>query len=231
MGKDARAEAVWPDGGRDTGRLQLEMPRLSFRGDARKVFQGKDLAGVRADGNDLILADGTRFRLPGRAQAWADEIVAPKGRLDKLGVKPGQRVAILNLPDPAFLAELAARTAVSAAAPSLDILFYGADSDDELAAIGGLVSLLADRGALWVVSLKGRAAKVKDVEVMAAAKAHGLVDNKVCAFSDARTALRFTRRLAPMPPRSAAPAPVRAKPRGGSAPGRGPGRSSGRSPR
>jgi hypothetical protein len=35
---------------------------------------------------------------------------------------------------------------------------------------------------------------VKDVEVMAAAKAVGLVDNKVCSFSETRTALRFTRR-------------------------------------
>jgi hypothetical protein len=46
------------------------------------------------------------------------------------------------------------------------------------------------------VSLKGKAARVKDVEVMAAAKAHGLVDTKVCAFSDTRTALRFVRRRA-----------------------------------
>lgn len=29
---------------------------------------------------------------------------------------------------------------------------------------------------------------------MAAAKAFGLVDNKVCSFSETRTALRFTRR-------------------------------------
>jgi hypothetical protein len=35
---------------------------------------------------------------------------------------------------------------------------------------------------------------VKDVEVMAAAKACGLVDNKVVGFSDTLTALRFVRR-------------------------------------
>ncbi|MDB5463187.1 MAG: hypothetical protein JWP23_1576, partial [Phenylobacterium sp.] len=39
-----------------------------------------------------------------------------------------------------------------------------------------------------------KAATVKDVEVMAAAKAHGLVDNKVVAFSPTLTSLRFTRR-------------------------------------
>lgn len=44
------------------------------------------------------------------------------------------------------------------------------------------------------MSLKGKLARVKDVEVMAAAKACGLVDTKVCAFSDTRTALRFVRR-------------------------------------
>ena len=49
-------------------------------------------------------------------------------------------------------------------------------------------------GALWIVSLKGKAARLKDTEVMAAAKAVGLVENKVCAFSETRTALRFTRR-------------------------------------
>ena len=49
-------------------------------------------------------------------------------------------------------------------------------------------------GVVAWVSLKGRLLRVKDIEVMAAAKTHGLVDNKVCSFSETRTALRFTRR-------------------------------------
>lgn len=198
MGKDARADATWPDGGRDTGRLQLEMPRLSFRGDARKVFQGKDLAGVRADGNDLILADGTRFRLPGRAKGWMDEILNPKGRLDKLGVKPGLRIATVNLDDADFAAELeAAEICLTDEPAGLDLLFYGADSPAELAAIGDLAPRLVERGGLWIVSLKGKLARIKDVEVMAAARTHGLVDIKVCAFSETRTALKLVRRRAP----------------------------------
>jgi hypothetical protein len=80
----------------------------------------------------------------------------------------------------------------------LDLLFYAADSERELARIEGLVPTLSDKGALWVVSKKGKAATVKDVEVMAAAKAHGLVDNKVVAFSDTLTALRFVRRKEPV---------------------------------
>jgi hypothetical protein len=192
VGKEAQVEAVWPDGGRDVGRLQYEPPKLIFRGPGRRVFEGEALAGVRADGFDLVLAGGARFRLPTKAASWADAILKPKGRLEKLGVKAGLRIAVLNLEDADFADELAGVTPATGAA--LDLLFYGADSAAELAAIGDLVPRLADRGALWVVSMKGKAARVKDVEVMAAAKTHGLVDTKVCAFSVTRTALKFVRR-------------------------------------
>lgn len=56
------------------------------------------------------------------------------------------------------------------------------------------VRALSAKGAIWIVSRKGEAATVKDVEVMAAAKAFGLVDNKVVGFSKTHTALRFVRR-------------------------------------
>ncbi|HEX3919373.1 MAG TPA: DUF3052 domain-containing protein [Caulobacteraceae bacterium] len=191
MGKDAQVEAIWADGARDAGRLQYEPPRLIFRGAERRVFEGEALAGVIAEGAELVLASGARFRLPNPAASWADAIARPKGRLDKLGVKPGLRLGLANLDDPAFAAEL---PALAEGGDALDLLFYGADSEGDLAAIATLVPRLADRGALWIVSLKGKAARLKDTDVMAAAKSHGLVDTKVCAFSDTRTALKFVRR-------------------------------------
>lgn len=196
MGRDVDAiQARFADGA-DIGRLQWEAPRLIFRGASRRVFEGEALKNLVADGGDLVLADGSRFTL-GRIQAgrWVAAISNPPGRLDKLGVRPGLRVAVVNLADPDFAAELAGRVSSVNTFNELDILFFGADSSDELARIPELVAKLAPRGALWIVSLKGKLLRVKDVEVMAAAKAHGLVDNKVCAFSDTRTALRFTRRL------------------------------------
>lgn len=196
MGRDVDAiQARFADGA-DIGRLQWEAPRLIFRGASRRVFEGEALKNLVADGGDLVLADGSRFTL-GRIQAgrWVAAISNPPGRLDKLGVRPGLRVAVVNLADPDFAAELAGRVSSVNTFNELDILFFGADSSDELARIPDLVAKLAPRGALWIVSLKGKLLRVKDVEVMAAAKAHGLVDNKVCAFSDTRTALRFTRRL------------------------------------
>lgn len=195
MGRDIHTTGVFPEGPEE-GRLQYEPPNLIFRGAGRRVWSGEALRGVRAEGGDLVLADGARFRL-GDVQAarWADAIANPKGRLDKLGVKPGMRVAVVGVDDAALEGELAARDAAPVDDLSaLDLLFYAADSADDLARIGELVPALAEKGALWVVSRKGKAATVKDVEVMAAAKSFGLVDNKVVGFSDTLTALRFTRR-------------------------------------
>jgi len=197
MGKDATVRATF-DEGPDEGRLQLEGGRLLFRGAQRRVFEGEALAGLKAEGDDLVLADGSRFQLGAKAAAsWAQAILNPKGRLDKIGVKPGMRVGVVNVADADLAAELTARDAAPVAAlKDLDLLFYGADSPAELERIPELIPALAATGALWIASRKGKAATLKDVEVMAAAKAHGLVDNKVVGFSDTLTALRFTRRRA-----------------------------------
>ena len=195
MGKDAQVRAVFADGA-DEGRLRYEAPKLLFRGAQRRVFEGEALTGVRAEGGDLVTPDGSRFAL-GEKQAagWAEAINHPKGRLDKIGVKPAMRVAVLGVADELFPAELTACGAVLANdLGDLDLLFYAADSAEDLARVVDLVPALADKGALWIVSRKGKAATVRDVEVMAAAKAAGLVDNKVVGFSDTLTALRFVRR-------------------------------------
>jgi hypothetical protein len=195
MGKDAQVRARFADG-EDAGRLQYEPPRLLFRGAQRRVFEGEALKGVRAEAGDLVLADGSRFTLGEKAAiGWADAILHPKGRLDKIGVKPGLRVAILGVDDPDLAAELIAMGAPPLDdATNLDLLFYAADNAEALSHIGGLVPSLGEKGALWVVSAKGEAASVRDIEIMAAARAVGLVDNKVVGFSGTHTALRFVRR-------------------------------------
>jgi hypothetical protein len=200
LGKAAEVGAVFADGA-DHGRLQHEPPKLVFRGARRRVFEGEALKGVRAEGSDLVLADGARFTLGEKpAASWADAILNPKGRLDKIGVKSGMRTAVIGVADDTFTAELAASGAVPVTElKELDLLFYAADSAEDLAKVEGLIPALAEAGAMWIVSKKGKAATLKDVDVMAAAKATGLVDNKVVGFSPTLTALRFTRAKA-LPP-------------------------------
>jgi hypothetical protein len=122
--------------------------------------------------------------------------------LDKLGVRPGMRVAIvgtLHDDDEAaeaaeFRSGLADRTSDvrdTAPEPDTDIVFLAADATSDLAALAGLRPRIRPNGAIWVVSRKGRAATLRDVDVMAAGRDHDLVDNKVVAFSPTRTALRL----------------------------------------
>jgi hypothetical protein len=197
LGKEATVQAQFADGP-DEGRLQYEPPKLVFKGRERRAYDAEALAGVSAQGADLVLADGSRFTLGEKqALAWVEAILNPKGRMDKIGVKPGMRAAVMGVKDPTLSSELSAKGAVPVSElANLDLLFYAADSAEALARVGALVPMLSEKGALWIVSHKGKAATVKDVEVMTAAKAHGLVDNKVVAFSPTLTSLRFVRRKA-----------------------------------
>jgi hypothetical protein len=122
--------------------------------------------------------------------------------LDKLGVKPGARVAIIRIHDVIFLAMLPERTTditEGEPLPATDLIFLGADSIDELLEIGSLQRAIVANGAIWVISRKGKQATLRDVDVIDAAKAVGLVDNKVASFSDTHTALRLVIPVAKRP--------------------------------
>jgi hypothetical protein len=124
-------------------------------------------------------------------------------RLDKLGIRPGMRVALVDLDDPGFEAELRERTHDITAGdplPDTSVIMFAADSEDALGRLPALRERLVPNGAIWVVSRKGRAATLRDVDVMAAARAAALVDNKVASFDDTRTALRLVIPVALRPP-------------------------------
>jgi hypothetical protein len=118
--------------------------------------------------------------------------------LDKLGVKAGQRVSVIGRSDGAFRAELAAvvsDAAVGKPRSESDLIFLGAEDPKDLAAMKTLEGSIKRDGAIWVVYPKGQK-HIREVDVIAAGKAAGLVDNKVCRFSETHTALRFVIPLA-----------------------------------
>lgn len=123
----------------------------------------------------------------------ANEYVSTRPLIDKLGVKPMSRVSVLGIDDESFWEQLQARTPdVSRRLRNdSDVIFYAADSEAALKKLKSLQDHIRKDGAIWVVSLKGKRAKIRDVQVIAAAKAAGLVDNKVAAFSETHTALRL----------------------------------------
>jgi hypothetical protein len=116
--------------------------------------------------------------------------------IDKLGVRQGGRVAIVGQVDPdgSFRELLAERTddvTDGEPLPDTDLVFLAADGVPELSSLPDLRSRIRPNGAIWVISRKGRASTLRYADLLEAAQASGLVDNKVASFSDTHTALRF----------------------------------------
>jgi hypothetical protein len=114
--------------------------------------------------------------------------------IDKLGIRPGMRVAILGVDDPDIRGLIGDRTTDFTEGwpePDTDIVLLAADSPGELEPLEALAGRIRPNGAIWVVSRKGKAATLRDVQVIEAAIAAGLVDNKVASFSATHTAARL----------------------------------------
>lgn len=122
--------------------------------------------------------------------------------VDKLGIKPGARIALLNAPRGyrTSLGKLPPGVTVATGLRrSLPFIQFFTRSRTALEAkFAGLVRALASDGALWI-SWPKRASGVptdltEDV-VRAVALAGGLVDVKVCAVDEVWSGLKLVRRL------------------------------------
>jgi hypothetical protein len=112
--------------------------------------------------------------------------------LEKLGVKPGQRILILDILDASFLNDIKPFTpdfAERKPAADIDLIFFGAEQRENLKRLASLRKSIVKNGGVWVVYPKGQQ-HIREIDVINAAKAAGLVDNKVCSFSNTHTALR-----------------------------------------
>jgi hypothetical protein len=186
------------DGREAAGRAQLETDELIFRGDTLRLrIRYADVTAVRHEDGRLELDHAgatSTFELGDRAAKWADRIRNPKTVIDKLGVKPGQRVALRGVDEDGFVADLRAR-GVELVDAAADHLFVAMETEADLTALPGLVPLIARDGAVWTIRRKGRK-DLTEADVMAAGKAAGLVDVKVVRFSDTHTAEKFVIPLA-----------------------------------
>lgn len=180
----------------ESGKALLETDYLLFRGDTRVKILFKDIQTLDArDGWLRVKYSGgtARFELGPFAERWAEKIRSPRSLLDKLGVKPESRVAVISVKDEAFLKDLVERIGripAKNAAGECDFVFYAAGKKADLAKVKTYAKLLKKNGALWVVYPKGQK-QITENDVLKAGKPAGLVDVKVCAFSATHTALKF----------------------------------------
>jgi hypothetical protein len=197
MGYDATCTLKY-DGKTTTGTAWLEQKDLIFRGPRRLAIPLASVKSATASNGTLDVRfgdDRAEFTIGDAAEKWAKRIMNPPSRLDKLGVKPGMTIAVINVNDSTFLNEVEGRAGkVTRTPPPIgrpaDAIFYGATHRDALERLTGLVKVIKPEGALWVVRPKGRA-EITESETMAAGKRAGLVDVKVVSFSDTYTAEKF----------------------------------------
>ena len=125
-----------------------------------------------------------------------------KPLLDRLGVKPGAKVALVNLDDPGFVKLLRQRTSdIVKRKPRTpcDVVFVGAEEVRDLERLAEVKAWIEPNGAVWVIRPKGGRGALRELEVMGAGLAAGLVDNKIASFSDTHSAMRFVVRLKDRP--------------------------------
>ncbi len=117
-------------------------------------------------------------------------------------MRPGSSVAVVNLDDQTFIKLLHERTSdvvVGRPRAPCDLVFIGAEQPADLARIAQLKASIKPDGAIWVVRPKGGSSSLRETDVIDAALAAGLVDNKIASFSANQGAMRLVYRLRDRP--------------------------------
>ena len=116
-----------------------------------------------------------------------------RSRLDKLGVKPGMRVALIGVDERALRRELAERTDdVSEGRPKSGtaMILFGVEGPKDLKRLTTLTRSIERNGCIWAIWPKGQA-HVKEDMIRNAALEQDLVDIKVIAFSETLSGLKL----------------------------------------
>ncbi len=172
------------------GKALLETDEILFRGDFRlKIARGDVRKIDTLDGRMHVHSSAgvAVFHLGKDAVTWADKFLHPPSRLDKLGIKPGLKVALIGKHESGFREELEKAGACivkSGAKSGAELSFLAAESR------GDLKNLAAP---VWVIYPKG-VKQITEIDVIGAGRSAGLVDTKICSFSKTHTALRFNAR-------------------------------------
>jgi hypothetical protein len=175
------------------GTALLETDELRFRGDTRMRIALRDVSAVSAKDGTLRVehANGVAsFVLGDVAESWAEKIRSPRTLADKLGVKRGMQVAVIDVEDRDILDDLEAKGAtlvISSVPQDVMMVLVRVVRPSQLATLGAMTSRIARNGAIWVVHPRGDAS-VADTVIFAAARDAGLTYTKVVRFSERDTA-------------------------------------------
>jgi hypothetical protein len=178
------------------GKAQLETSELIFRGEFRLKIPFAQMKSLKAVDGELRIdfPEGkASFELGPQAEKWANKILHPKSRMEKLGIKPGSKVSRIGVLEPDFLQELkeiACEFTAEKVGTGSDCVFFSASSQKELSSVAKIAKSLEGAAALWIVYPKGQKT-IAENDVIACGRKAGLKDVKVVGFSATHTALKF----------------------------------------
>jgi hypothetical protein len=203
MGQEAYC-FVQSGGKRIKGKALLETADLLFRhadGGARVKIPFAAIKRVKAVDGELRVetANGlTVFELGAAAEKWYENILHPKTRAEKLGVKAAMNVSLVGEFATEFLQELRRATKNihdGQIDPNSELIFFSADTTNQLATFGKITKSMKGATAMWIVYPKGKK-EITEKDVIGAGRKAGLKDVKVVGFSATQTALKFVIPLA-----------------------------------
>lgn len=178
-------------------KAHLDSTGLDLRGPNRVHI---DLAKIKAAEPSkgalrLRTAEGTMvLHLGEKAATWAQFIKYPRSRIEKLGIKPGQRVLLVGLEDEALEADLASRDCTVLRRETktpVDVVMVLVDTPDKLRLIARYREAITPDGSLWVIRPKGKETPVTETQLREAALEADMVDVKVVAFSETLSAAKL----------------------------------------
>jgi hypothetical protein len=198
--------------GRDhyDGKVRMEADYIDFSGPTKFRFRLGEIVHARREedvilfgfhGNPVAIGLGNVRT----AENWIAYILHPRTLADKLGVKEGHAVRVLNLDDSELLASLQTKNTrlVSNATSRCDMVMLGVERASELRQIEDLSESLRPNGAIWVVLPKS-VRTVTKANVIAAVREAGLNHVEVVDYSETQHAHKIVR-PAPLKRRNGAP--------------------------
>ena len=195
MGQEVVCTMRW-EGKSVRGKALLETAEILFRGEERRKIPFATIRGVEAKDGELRLKTDEGqvvFELGERAEKWREKIANPKSVMEKLGVKPGQPVAVLGRLDGEFLKKLKEQKSAVDTGKIVDgvgWIFFGVDTREGLGEVKKIAGKMKGSAALWVVYPKGQKG-ITEMDVIGTGRKAGLKDVKVVGFSATHTALKF----------------------------------------
>ncbi|HUN82430.1 MAG TPA: DUF3052 family protein [Phycisphaerae bacterium] len=182
------------------GKVRMEADYIDFSGSTKFRFRLTEATHAHREEDTIV------FNFHGhpvhivigdvkRAEAWMDYIALPRTLADKLGVKEGCHVRVLNLDDSELLSSLETKKTKMVKDPfaRCDMVMLGVERPSELQKIEDLSENLNPNGAIWVVLPKSIRTVTK-ANVIAAVREAGLNHAGTVDYSETQHAHKIVRR-------------------------------------